>query len=630
MKRHCRIISRRIVPLSLLAAAAWSAAARAAVQPIAWYRLGDDDPGAAAGNVANNPTLDHTLNHLDLTRAGAPHYSADVPANVAAAASADKLSMKLFNFTGPLDIAQPEPNYYMRGGAVTSTSAAYALETWVKSSPLGQGDPSGYTLISYNGVPFYNGIGFFQHGKNYVVRIGSSYEKVLAPASSNTWTHLAFVRQNTANDFYVNGVEQPDLSAGAQSSPGFVGGSFYVGGFGNPLSASALPPRYLFSGLVDEARFSSYPTVTATPSADFLIAEIPRELNWAGSSGTWDTTQPAWRDPSGDAAAWHNLAPDDAIFGGAGASSADITVAGPMTVGKITFDGTTTNYALAGGGAITLNAPLGEGIAANQSAVINAPVQLANDQRWDVAVGQTLTVNAPVSGAGVEKAGAGTLSIKSFSTSSISVTGGTLVMSGAAATSDTNALAVAPGAQLDVTDNNLVVHGGDVAAISALVKSGRNEGAWDGDGIITSEPAATATAALTTLGVAKAEDAGYVGRTFGGIAVAAGDVLLMYTRGGDANLDARIDGDDYFQIDSGFPQGLHGWFNGDFNYDGVINGDDYFIIDSNFPAQGAAFAPEGAVAVVPEPAAAAVAGACMIAIASLPPRRRRPRHPAAA
>jgi hypothetical protein len=226
MKRHCRIISRRIVPLSLLAAAAWSAAARAAVQPIAWYRLGDDDPGAAAGNVANNPTLDHTLNHLDLTRAGAPHYSADVPANVAAAASADKLSMKLFNFTGPLDIAQPAPNYYMRGGAVTSTSAAYALETWVKSSPLGQGDPSGYTLVSYNGTPFSSGIGFFQHGKNYVVRIGSSYEKVLAPASSNTWTHLAFVRQNASNDFYVNGVEQPDFSAAAQAAPSFVGGSF--------------------------------------------------------------------------------------------------------------------------------------------------------------------------------------------------------------------------------------------------------------------------------------------------------------------------------------------------------------------------------------------------------------------
>ena len=87
---------------------------------------------------------------------------------------------------------------------------------------------------------------------------------------------------------------------------------------------------------------------------------------------------------------------------------------------------------------------------------------------------------------------------------------------------------------------------------------------------------------------------------------ASGDAIAMYTYGGDANLDGAITGDDYFQIDSGFPAGAHGWFNGDFNYDGTITGDDYFIIDSNFPAQGAAFPTSGGglagVAAVPEPA----------------------------
>ena len=57
---------------------------------------------------------------------------------------------------------------------------------------------------------------------------------------------------------------------------------------------------------------------------------------------------------------------------------------------------------------------------------------------------------------------------------------------------------------------------------------------------------------------------------------------------GDANLDGRINSDDYFRIDSGFlAQPANPAYNqGDFNYDGRINSDDYFLIDSAFLAQG--------------------------------------------
>ena len=84
--------------------------------------------------------------------------------------------------------------------------------------------------------------------------------------------------------------------------------------------------------------------------------------------------------------------------------------------------------------------------------------------------------------------------------------------------------------------------------------------------------------------LASATDAGYAGGTFGGLPVSSGDALVMYTWGGDANLDGTLNGDDYFQIDSHFNQDgtIFGYFNGDFNYDGSINGDDYFIIDSNW------------------------------------------------
>jgi hypothetical protein len=157
------------------------------------------------------------------------------------------------------------------------------------------------------------------------------------------------------------------------------------------------------------------------------------------------------------------------------------------------------------------------------------------------------------------------------------------------------------GGRLDLTDNDLVVDYNSVSAlgtwngfgydgITGLIARGYDGGVWDGAGIVTSMTAAISPNSLTTLGVAEASDSlgisGSQTALVDGQTVDATAVLVKYTYAGDANLDGAITGDDYFQIDSAFPQALHGYLNGDFNYDGVINGDDYFLIDSNFSAQG--------------------------------------------
>src|SRR6185503_2005656 len=63
-------------------------------------------------------------------------------------------------------------------------------------------------------------------------------------------------------------------------------------------------------------------------------------------------------------------------------------------------------------------------------------------------------------------------------------------------------------------------------------------------------------------------------------------VLVKFTYGGDANLDGKINVDDYGRIDFNVNLGTTGWYNGDFNYDGKINVDDYGIIDFNVGIQG--------------------------------------------
>src|SRR5207248_3818742 len=115
--------------------------------------------------------------------------------------------------------------------------------------------------------------------------------------------------------------------------------------------------------------------------------------------------------------------------------------------------------------------------------------------------------------------------------------------------------------------------------------------------------------------------------TWAGQTVTGADTLVMYTYGGDANLDGKIDISDYGRIDFNIPLAVSGWFNGDFNYDGKIDISDYGIIDFNVGIQGAAFDTGASatpqVASVPEPGSVSLMA---IASGALLRRRRRCRR----
>src|SRR5213076_1671721 len=117
-----------------------------------------------------------------------------------------------------------------------------------------------------------------------------------------------------------------------------------------------------------------------------------------------------------------------------------------------------------------------------------------------------------------------------------------------------------------------------------------------------------------------------------GQTVTGNEALVMYTYGGDANLDGKLNVDDYTRIDSNIGLGTTGWYNGDFNYDGKVNVDDYTIIDSNIGIQGPAFftSPDSelpgvlSVTAIPEPVSSSILALTAAAMLS---RRRRTRHP---
>ena len=198
----------------------------------------------------------------------------------------------------------------------------------------------------------------------------------------------------------------------------------------------------------------------------------------------------------------------------------------------------------------------------------------------------------------------------------------------------TPALSVDETGTLDVSDNALVVQatagtrGAVLAEVERLIASARTggtSGTWSGRGITSSSAAAQASLTALAAFVNDRGDGTPLFETFHGTPVDANSVIVEYTYAGDANVDGRVNADDYFRIDSTFlEQPAEPTFaEGNFNYDDRINADDYFLIDSAFLGQdGATLGGTGLKAVtVPEPGVVlVVVGGAVMAL-----RRRRRR-----
>ncbi|HYO11002.1 MAG TPA: hypothetical protein VER17_18705 [Tepidisphaeraceae bacterium] len=226
----------------------------------------------------------------------------------------------------------------------------------------------------------------------------------------------------------------------------------------------------------------------------------------------------------------------------------------------------------------------------------------------------------------------------------LDVNGTVNVRTGGNNTSAVDALNIGDGGKLDLRDNELVVRTGGAGAwggteytgVAKQIARGRAGGAWTGNGLVTTMPDAADPKLRTSLGVATASEvlgiAPGATATWAGQSVTGTSALVLYTYAGDADLNGKIDGDDYFQIDAHAGQvgGDVSWFNGDFDYNGKVNGDDYFLIDHNIGQQNGSFAPAAAgialadgVTAVPEPGSAALILLAWGASLPLASRRRR-------
>ncbi|HZZ41838.1 MAG TPA: dockerin type I repeat-containing protein [Tepidisphaeraceae bacterium] len=195
---------------------------------------------------------------------------------------------------------------------------------------------------------------------------------------------------------------------------------------------------------------------------------------------------------------------------------------------------------------------------------------------------------------GTTKVHAGTLALASSLTTSSSFTvdsGAILAVTpGANKTIKTSTLTLTGTAQLDLADNKLALTATSLDTIRPLLLSARATGNWSGPGL-TSSSAAAQPNLITAIGYASASDLNI--SSWGTTSVNPTDTIAKYTYYGDANLDGKINADDYALLDRGFaqqPADPH-WTNGDFNYDGIVNSADYLLIDKSFALQSGTLSP---------------------------------------
>jgi len=180
----------------------------------------------------------------------------------------------------------------------------------------------------------------------------------------------------------------------------------------------------------------------------------------------------------------------------------------------------------------------------------------------------------------------------------VAITGGSLVLENGVTTGSQSAntpataptsnvnitsLAISGNGTLDLGNNHIIVNYGSgadpLSSIASWIASGAygtgTTVTWTGSGIISS--AAAANSKSYGIGYADSADAGNPA------GLASGQIEIMYTLLGDANLDGKVNGSDFNLMATNFNQAVTaGWDKGDFNYDGKVNGNDFVLLAANF------------------------------------------------
>ncbi len=412
-------------------------------------------------------------------------------------------------------------------------------------------------------------------------------------ATIGSGTDLTFDGTGTIGDYYR-----------------IMGGSAISGNIAAIAADFVLPPGYTLNTAIDPGFI------------DVLVsASGPASLTWndASSNNTWDTASSSnWNNGSATTV-FH--AQDNVTFNDSNGSAAGryaVTLNTTVSPGSVLVNNTTGNYTISGTGTIGGTGSLtksGTG---------------------------TLTLSTPNTYTGGTTVTAGRLLIEPTSPSSSALAHGALSVSGSgivqladnvtagtalgASNVNLTSLSLSGSGTLDIGNNRVIVDytssaNDPITSIAAWIKNGFYNLA--GPQILSSDIAADDAASGLSYGI------GYADGADGLVAgLPSGEIEIMFTLLGDANLDGIVNSEDFTPFSANV--GKNGsWDDGDFNYDGTVNSEDFTPFSANLGKSATLAAAAGALepanssislANVPEPAST---GLLTMGLVSVLARRRR-------
>lgn len=235
----------------MLTIAGFSACASGMVIPVAYYKLGDEDPGPPAPPETGNAMTIDSAGDADLTRTNTPSYVSDTSTN----ALDSTVSM---NFTEP-DL------YALAGTSPLTNTTSVGMEVWVKAI-----DPvTTERIIALNGTTL-DGYGFSidPSGDTFRVHFPSVATTLfVGNAVYGEWAHLGMTIDSTGEiTTYFNGVPAITNNAVTPHPPGSMGTGpgFYIGHDGGTRA---------FAGTIDQVRLFTFLDGEFAPG-DFLLTHL--------------------------------------------------------------------------------------------------------------------------------------------------------------------------------------------------------------------------------------------------------------------------------------------------------------------------------------------------------------------
>jgi len=163
-------------------------------------------------------------------------------------------------------------------------------------------------------------------------------------------------------------------------------------------------------------------------------------------------------------------------------------------------------------------------------------------------------------------------------TGQVSISGGVTTLGLDGGGSQIGSLTMSASGTLDITNNHLIIAYGasdPIATIISYLRSGFNNGGWNGPGIISSSAQTPTNGFAYGVGFADGNDNVVSG-------LSSGQIELKYTLLGDANLDGTVNGSDFSILAANFGLGATNWDQGNFLYGSSVNGSDFSALAANF------------------------------------------------